>query len=67
VRQSALDALGALVVAHTLLPSDDSAVFAAPLVPDPTVDPGYLESINAPFDWVEATRRVSESLHSSEV
>jgi HD-like signal output (HDOD) protein len=67
VPQTALDPLGALVIAQALVPSDDSAVFDAPLVPEAKVGPSYLESIHAPFDWAEATRRVSESLDSSEV
>ncbi len=66
VQQSEFDVLAALAVAHALLPSDDASVFDADLVPDSKVDGDYLASLDAPFDWDEATRRVALSLESTE-
>jgi len=60
ITQSEMDPLGALAVAHALLPSDDTEAFNAPLPPDPKVDAGYLASLNAPYDWTEAEYRVGE-------
>jgi putative nucleotidyltransferase with HDIG domain len=60
IPQSELDPLGALAVAHALLPCDDTEAFNAPLPPDPKVDARYLTSLNAPYDWTEAEYRVGE-------
>lgn len=60
IPQSELDALGALAVAHALLPTDDTEAFDAPLALDPKVDAQFLTSINAPYDWTEARHRVEE-------
>ena len=60
IRQSELDPLGAVTLAHALLPADDTEVFNAPLVPDPKVDATFLSSLNVPFDWTEAEHRVEE-------
>jgi putative nucleotidyltransferase with HDIG domain len=66
VPQAEFEPLAALVVAHALLPSDDTAAFDAPLPPDPKVDEAFLVSVHAPFDWVEAGERVAASLISHE-
>ena len=60
IPQSELDALGAVTLAHALIPGDDTEAFSAPLVPDPKVDATFLSSLNAPFDWTEAEHRVEE-------
>jgi len=60
IPQSELDALGAVTLAHALVPGDDTEAFNAPLVPDPKVDATFLSSLNAPFDWTEAEHRVEE-------
>jgi HD-like signal output (HDOD) protein len=66
LKQREFDVLAAVAVANALLPEDDASVFDCPVVADPKVDAGYLASLNAPFDWDEAARRVSASLHSPE-
>jgi putative nucleotidyltransferase with HDIG domain len=58
--------LAALAVANALLPTDDTSAFGAGLVADPKVDPTYLSALDAPFDWTEAERRVSEIFDSAE-
>ena len=58
VTQSEFDALAVLAVAHALVPADDTTVFDVPLMAEPGVDATYLDSVKAPFDWAEATRRV---------
>jgi hypothetical protein len=40
--------------------------FNADLPADAGVDPGYLASVNASFDWTEAQRRVAETLAAFE-
>lgn len=67
VKPSELDLLAVLAIAHSLVPEDDSRAAPAPTAPDPKVDAEYLLAINAPFSWVEATRRVQECLESQEV
>jgi HD-like signal output (HDOD) protein len=55
------DLLGALAVAHALLdPSNAHALIAAGAA-DAGVDAAFLASLNAPFDWEEAKRRVRAS------
>jgi HD-like signal output (HDOD) protein/ActR/RegA family two-component response regulator len=66
VVQSEFDILAAVCSAHALVPEDDASVFDAPLSPDPRVDESYLASVNAPFNWPEATRRVAATLKSQE-
>jgi hypothetical protein len=67
VKPSELDLLAVLAIAHSLVPEDDSEASPIPVVPDPKVDAEYLLAINAPFSWVEATRRVQEALESHEM
>jgi putative nucleotidyltransferase with HDIG domain len=67
VKPSEFDLLAVLATAHSLVPTDDTAVFDAKVAPDPKVDAEYLLSINAPFSWTEATRRVNECLEAEEV
>jgi HD-like signal output (HDOD) protein len=65
VASSSFDVLAALAVAHSLSPGD-SVAFNADLPADAGVDPGYLASVNASFDWTEAQRRVAETLAAFE-
>jgi HD-like signal output (HDOD) protein len=66
VKPSELDLLAVLAIAHSLVPEDDSQASPIPMVPDPKVDAEYLLAINAPFSWVEATRRVQEALQTDQ-
>jgi HD-like signal output (HDOD) protein len=52
------DLLGALAVSHALLESSGAHGLIDSGNADPGVDAGYLTSLNAPFDWDEARRRV---------
>jgi putative nucleotidyltransferase with HDIG domain len=61
------DVLDALVVAHSLVPADDSSFFTTPILPDSPIDSRYLLAVNAPFDWNEAVRRVAATTHAEEV
>jgi HD-like signal output (HDOD) protein/ActR/RegA family two-component response regulator len=55
------DLLSALAVAHALLgPANAHALIDSAPAPS-GVDAAYLASLNAPFDWQEAQRRVQES------
>jgi HD-like signal output (HDOD) protein len=65
VPSTRFDVLAALAVGHSLVPGD-SAAFKADLPPDIGVDATYLASVQAPFDWIEAERRVAETLQSFE-
>jgi putative nucleotidyltransferase with HDIG domain len=60
VRQSEFDVLAALTVAHKIC--DSAALPALGGVPDHAsdVDAEYLSSLQAPFDWSEAERRIAE-------
>nr|PZM99085.1 MAG: hypothetical protein DIU74_12930 [Pseudomonadota bacterium] len=62
VRQTGFDVLGATAVAHALSGLGDAGSFDIALLPDTKVDAAYLASLNAPFTWEEAERRVQESL-----
>jgi HD-like signal output (HDOD) protein/ActR/RegA family two-component response regulator len=55
------DLLGALAVSHALLDAPGAHGFIAPGGADPGVDARYLTSLNAPFDWDQAQRRVQAS------
>jgi HD-like signal output (HDOD) protein len=52
------DLLGALSVSHALLDTSGAHALIDSGNADPAVDAGYLTSLNAPFDWDEARRRV---------
>jgi HD-like signal output (HDOD) protein len=67
VKQAEFDVLAAIVLAHSLVPTDDTTAFGVELPPDPTIDASYLLSVKAPFDWNEAARRVAETIDSGEV
>jgi putative nucleotidyltransferase with HDIG domain len=67
VSHTEFDVLAALITAHTLASCDDAMAFVAGVPPDPKVDASYLSSVNAPFDWNEAARRVAERAESVEV
>ena len=56
-----------LVIAHSLVPTDDATAFGAGVPADPKIDERYLLSVKAPFDWNEAVRRVAERTDSEEV
>ena len=55
------DLLGALTVSHALLDASGAHALIDSGNADPTVDARYLASLNAPFDWDEAQRRVQAS------
>jgi HD-like signal output (HDOD) protein len=55
------DLLGALTVSHALLDASGAHALIDSGNADPTVDARYLTSLNAPFDWDEAQRRVQAS------
>ena len=55
------DLLGALAVSHALLEPVSAHGLTAFDGPNPGADETYLESMNAPFDWEEAQRRVRAS------
>jgi HD-like signal output (HDOD) protein len=55
------DLLGALAVSHALLESQAAHGLIVPGNADPGVDARYLASLNAPFDWDEAQRRIRAS------
>jgi putative nucleotidyltransferase with HDIG domain len=61
VPQSEFEPLAIVCTAHALLPADDTEAFNAPVAADPKVDAQFLASVNAPFDWAEAVRRVAAS------
>jgi len=67
VSHADFDVLAALVIAHSLAPTDDACAFREGVPPDPKIDASYLLSVKAPFDWDEATRRVAERMQSEEV
>jgi len=55
------DLLGALSVSHALLEPKNAHALAGSGGPDSGIDAAYLASLNAPFDWDEAQRRVRAS------
>jgi HD-like signal output (HDOD) protein len=55
------DLLGALTVSHALLDASGAHALIDSGNADPAVDARYLTSLNAPFDWDEAQRRVQAS------
>jgi putative nucleotidyltransferase with HDIG domain len=63
---SQFGALGAVAVAEALCGQNDAGTFHGPSAAGPAVDAGYLKSVNAPFDWPEAARRVKASRRSLE-
>ena len=64
VAQSNFDVLAAVAVSHALVPEDDTTAFGPGIAADRKVDESYLLSVNAPFNWKEASRRVAERLAS---
>jgi putative nucleotidyltransferase with HDIG domain len=65
VTQTRFDILAALAVAHTLTEPTEAEAFGGNLVEE-KVDADYLASLKPPFDWDEASRRVSESLEAGD-
>ena len=61
IRAHGYDLLGALAVSHTLLEAASAHALIACGAVEPGVDAAYLQSLNAPFDWAEAERRVRAS------
>ena len=55
------DLLGALAVSHALLEHKSAHALSSSGEPDSGIDAAYLTSLNAPFDWEEAQRRVGSS------
>lgn len=66
VAHSSFDVLAAVVIGHSLAPTDDASAFGTAAPPDPRIDPSYLIAVHAPFDWNEATRRIAEITDSPE-
>jgi len=62
VTQTDFDVLSAVAIAHSLTEPDESHSFDTKLAGDEKIDASYLETLKAPFDWAEVTRRVEESL-----
>lgn len=60
VSHSEFGVLAAVVSAHTLVATDEAMAFGGDVPPEPKIDASYLARVNAPFDWSEAVRRVSE-------
>ncbi len=58
--------LAAISVAHALCGTDDAEIFHGRAAAVSEVDADYLKSVNAPFDWTEAARRVRSSRRSLE-
>jgi HD-like signal output (HDOD) protein/AmiR/NasT family two-component response regulator len=65
VAQTHFDILAALAVAHTLTDPTEADAFGGNLVEE-QVDAGYLDGLEPPFDWDEASRRVRESLEAGD-
>jgi len=55
------DLLGALAVSHALLDHKNAHALLGSGESDSGIDAAYLASLNAPFDWDEAQRRVHSS------
>lgn len=62
VAQTDFDVLAALAIAHALTEPAETQAFDGEFVAEQKIGADYLESLEAPFDWAEAERRVSESL-----
>jgi putative nucleotidyltransferase with HDIG domain len=58
VPQTRFDVLAALSIGHALARPLESSAFEDAPVEHSDIDPEYLRSINAPFDWTEAVQRV---------
>jgi len=67
VTQAHFDVLTALVTGISLVTVDDASAFSGAIPADPKVDASYLKSCNAPFDWNEAERRVTEATQTEQV
>lgn len=61
VPQHGFDALGALALAHALVPGGDSEAFVTPTA-EPEVGAEYLTALGAPFDWEHAKRVAGSAL-----
>ena len=61
VPQTGFDVLAAVSIANALAEPAESRAFPSLPVVHSEVDPEYLRSINAPFDWSHAARRVAEA------
>jgi HD-like signal output (HDOD) protein len=65
VKSHGYDLLGALTVSHALLEPNNAHALGnyggAEQTADPAIDAAYLATLNAPFDWQEAQRRVAAS------
>lgn len=67
VNQADFDVLAAVVIAHSLVTTDDATAFGGEIPPDPKIDASYFLSVKAPFDWNEAVQRVAEATDSEEM
>lgn len=66
VERSQFGALEAIAIAQSLCETSDAEIFHGRSAAVPRVDANYLKSVNAPFDWTEAARRVEASRSSLE-
>ena len=64
--QSRFGPLAAVAIAQSLCGTDDAEIFNGRSGAVPGIDAGYLKSVNAPFDWTEAARRVKAGCRSLE-
>ncbi|MEA3177112.1 MAG: hypothetical protein QOI59_635 [Gammaproteobacteria bacterium] len=67
VEHSSFDVLAAIVIGHSLVEMDGESPFGTRVPPDPKIDESYLIAVKAPFDWTEATRRITEITNSAEI
>jgi HD-like signal output (HDOD) protein len=56
------DLLGALTISHALLGEKHGHALSDGCADDAGMDESYFESLDAPFDWPEARRRVEQSI-----
>jgi HD-like signal output (HDOD) protein len=67
VVQHEFDVLSALVIGHSLAPTDDTFAVGTEVPADPKIEPQYLIDVKAPFTWEEAAQRVAAATSQEEV
>jgi putative nucleotidyltransferase with HDIG domain len=60
VAHSSFDVLAAIVIGQSFARTNDESAFGTQVPPDLMIDENYLLAVQAPFDWTEATRRITE-------
>ncbi len=66
ISQTSYDVLAALSVGHSLASSDETCGFNVALPAEARIDQAYLTRVAAPFDWIEAQRRVAATIGPTE-